>query len=122
MQDYDELHADAIHYFKDEARKAFAPICSSFGLQEEDIILTDIDNPFQVTFSNSKIRIVVKGIHWGMNTDVCFGANIQSNLYSIQQLIKERKPEIPIDGNQIDQLFGYAHYLMTYGQNSTRRN
>lgn len=115
MHDYYKLHADALHYFKNEARKAFAAICSNFGLQEENVILTDTDNLFQVTFSNSKIRIVVTGINWGMNTDIHFGVNTKGNyLYSILQLIKERKPERPITGNQIDQLFGYAHYLMTY--------
>jgi hypothetical protein len=115
MQNYYELHADALHYFTNEARKAFAGICSSFGLHEENVILTDIDNLFQVTFSNSKIRIVVEGINWGMNTDIRFGENTRDHaLYSILQLIKERKPEIPIIGNQIEQLYGYAHYLMTY--------
>jgi hypothetical protein len=115
MQDYYKLHADALHYFKNEVRKAFAPICSSFGLGEENVIRTNTDNLFQVTFSNNKIRIVVEGINWGMNTHVCFGANTQeSHLYGIQQLIKERKPEIPVDGNQVDQLYGYAHYLTIY--------
>src|SRR5688572_18293253 len=103
MQDYYKLNADGLHYFKNEARKAFAPICSSFGLQEENIVLTDTDNLFQVTFSNSKIRIVVEGINWGMNTAIHFGVNSRdSYLYSIERLIKERKPEIPVAGNQID--------------------
>ncbi|MBB6502031.1 biotin/lipoyl-containing protein [Pedobacter cryoconitis] len=115
MEDYNELTANSLHYFKDEARKAFAPICSSFGLHEEDVTLTDTDNLFQVTFSNSKIRIVVTGINWGMNTDISFGVNtMDSYLYSIEQLIKARKPEIPIAGSQVEQLFGYSHYLMTY--------
>lgn len=115
MQDYYKIHADGLQYFKNEARKAFAVICNSFGLQEEKLVLTDIDNLFQVTFSNSKIRIVVKGINWGMNTAIHFGVNARdSSLYSILQLIKERKPEIPIEGNQVDQLYGYAHYLLTY--------
>jgi len=115
MQDYYEIHADGLHHFKNEARKAFAVICNNFGLQEEKLIPTDTDNLFQVTFSNNKIRIIVEGINWGMNTAVHFGVNARdSSLYSILQLIKERKPEIPIAGNQIDQLFGYAHYLLTY--------
>jgi hypothetical protein len=116
MQDYYKIHAEELRYFKNEARKAFAIICNSFGLREEKLSLTDADNLFQVTFSNSKIRIVVKGINWGMNTDINFGVNARDgNLYSILQLMKERKPEMPVDGNQIDQLFGYAHYLLTYG-------
>jgi hypothetical protein len=115
MQEYYKLHADALYNFKNEARKAFAVICNSFGLQEENIILTDIDNLFQVRFSNNKIRIVIEGVNWGMNTSIHFGINAKdSNLYSIQQLIKEREPQIPVAGNQIDQLFGYSHYLMTY--------
>jgi hypothetical protein len=115
MQDYYKQHADSLRYFKDEARKAFAPICNSFGLQEEHVILTETANLFQVTFSNSKIRIVAEGINWGMNTGISFGVNTRdSGLYSIQQLIKERKPEIPITGGQIEQLFGYSQYLMTY--------
>lgn len=115
MQDYYKLHADALHYFKNEARKAFAAICNSFGLQEENVILRDTDNHFQVTFSNSKIRILVEGINWGMNTDIRFGINTRdSDLYNILQLIKERKHEIPVTGNQVDQLYGYAHYLMAY--------
>lgn len=114
MQDYYELYADELRYFKDEARKAFATICSSFGLQEEHVILRDTDNLFQVTFSNRKIRILVEGINWGMNTNIHFGINKRDgNLYSILQLTRERKPEIPVSGNQIDQLFGYSHYLMT---------
>lgn len=100
---------------KGEARKAFAAICNGFGLQEENIILTDTDNLFQVTFYNSKIRLVVEGVNWGMNADIRFGVNTSgSDLYSIQQLIRERKPEMPVAGNQIDQLYGYAHYMMTY--------
>jgi hypothetical protein len=115
MQDYYKLNAAGLNTFKNEARKAFAPICSNFGLQEENVILTDTDNLFQVTFSNSKIRIVVEGINWGMNTNIHFGLNSRgSDLYSILQLIKERKPEIPVAGNQIDQLYGYSHYLITH--------
>jgi hypothetical protein len=115
MEEYYKLHADALYNFKNEARKAFAAICYSFDLQEENIILTDIDNLFQVRFSNDKIRIVVEGVNWGMNTNIDFGINTPNgNLYSIQQLIKERKPKNPVEGNQIDQLYGYAHYLMTY--------
>lgn len=115
MQDYDELHDDALQYFKDEARKAFEPICCRFGLKEENLILTDIDNLFQLMFSNHKIRILAEGVNWGMNTSISFGINtIDSDLYSIHQLIKKRKPEIPVTGSQIDQLYGYAHYLMTY--------
>ncbi|MGY0035768.1 biotin/lipoyl-containing protein [Pedobacter sp. NJ-S-72] len=57
----------------------------------------------------------MEGINWGMNTHVRIGVNkSDSDLYSIQKLIKERKPEISIDGSQVDQLFGYSHYLMTY--------
>lgn len=115
MQEYYKLYADALQHFKDEARKAFAGICSGFGLQEENIILKDTDNLFQLTFSNNKVRIVVEGINWGMNTAVHFGVNNRDScLYSIQQLIRERKPELVVDGNQIDQLYSYAHYLMTY--------
>lgn len=62
MQDYYKIHADELQYFKKEVRKAFATICSSFGLREEKVILTDIDNLFQVTFSSSRTRIVVKGM------------------------------------------------------------
>lgn len=114
IQDYNEQHAEAIEHFRNEAKKAFATICRNFGLQEENVILTDTDNLFQVTFSNSKIRIIVEGINWGMNTAVHFGMNTDdSHLYPIFQLIKERKPPVPITGGQIDQLFGYANYLMT---------
>ncbi|SHE68768.1 lipoyl domain-containing protein [Pedobacter caeni] len=118
MQDYNKRHAEAINYFRNEARKAFAAICDRFGLQEENVTLQDTDNLFQVTFSNSKIRIRVEGINWGMNTGVCFGMNTRdSNLYGIHQLIKKRKPATPVTGNQTDQLFGYADYLMTYATN-----
>jgi hypothetical protein len=87
MQDYYKIHVDELHYFKNEARKAFAIISNSFGLREEKLSLTDADNLFQVTFSNSKIRIVVKGINWGMNTAIHFGVNARDgNLYSILQL------------------------------------
>lgn len=121
MQDYYKIHADELQYFKKEVRKAFAAICSSFGFQEEKVILTDTDNLFQVTFSSSSMRIVVTGINWGMNIAVDFGLNKKgSNLYSILQLIKERKPERPVDGNQIDQLFGYADYLGTYAADILR--
>lgn len=115
MQDDNKRHAEAIDYFRNEARKAFAAICDQFGLQEENVILKDTDNLFQVTFSNPKIRIRVEGINWGMNTGVCFGMNTRdSNLYGIHQLIKERKPDSPIAGSQTEQLYGYAHYLMTH--------
>ncbi|MBB6502036.1 biotin/lipoyl-containing protein [Pedobacter cryoconitis] len=115
MQDYNQLTAHLVPYFKDEARKAFAPICSSFGLQEEDVILRDIDNRFQITFSNSKIRIVIEGRNWGMNTNIYLQINTRdSDRYSIEELINERKPEIPIAGGQIDQLYAYADYLMKY--------
>lgn len=114
MQDYDEQHAEAIEYFRNEAKKAFATICSNFGLQEEHVALTDTDNLFQVTFSNTKIRIIVEGINWGMNTAVYLGMNTgDSTLYRIFQLTKERKPPTPITGSQIDQLYGYANYLLT---------
>jgi hypothetical protein len=116
MQEYYKLHADTLHYFKNEARKAFAGICGNFGLQEENVILKDTDNHFQLTFSNNKVRILVEGVNWGMNTAIHFGLNTKdSDLYSILQLIKERKPELVVDGNQIDQLYVYAHYLMTDG-------
>jgi len=115
MQEYYKLYADALQHFKDEARKAFAAICSSFSLQEENMILKDTDNLFQLTFSNNKIRIVVEGVNWGMNTTVHFGVNTEDScLYSILQLIRNRNPELVVDGNQIDQLYGYAHFLMTY--------
>lgn len=115
MQDYYKIHADELQYFKKEVRKAFVAICNSFGFKEEKVILTDTDNLFQVTFSSSSMRIVVTGINWGMNVAIDFGLNKKgSNLYSILQLIKERKPEIPVAGNQIDQLFGYADYLSVY--------
>lgn len=121
MQDYYKIHADALQNFKKEVRNAFATICRDFGLKEEKVILTDTDNLFQVTFSSSAIRIVVKGINWGMNVAIDFGLNTKgSDLYSILQLIKERKPEIPVAGNQIDQLFGYAHYLGTYATDILR--
>lgn len=115
MQEYYKLYADELQHFKDEARKAFAGICSRFDLQEENIILKDTDNLFQLTFSNNKVRILVEGINWGMNTAVHFGVNTKDScLYSILQLIRERKGELLVDGNQIDQLYGYAHYLMSY--------
>ncbi|MFA4868959.1 MAG: lipoyl domain-containing protein [Pedobacter sp.] len=121
MQDYYKIHADALQYFKKEVREAFAAICSSFGFREEKVTLTDTDNLFQVRFSNSKIRIVVKGINWGMNIAIDFGPKSEgSNLYNILQLIKERKPEVPVAGNQIDQLFGYADYLATYAADILR--
>jgi hypothetical protein len=111
---YYEIHAENLSHFKEEARKAFTPICKSFGLQEENVILSDTDNLFQLGFSNSKIRIVVEGINWGMNTAVHLGINERGcALYSIHQLLKDRKPEKPVTGSQTDQLYGYAHYLMT---------
>lgn len=121
MQDYYKIHADALQYFKKKAREAFAGICSSFGFHEEKVTLTDTDNLFQVRFSSSSMRIVVTGINWGMNVAIDFGLNTKgSNLYNILQLIKERKPEIPVAGNQIDQLFGYADYLGTYAADILR--
>ncbi|KIO75069.1 hypothetical protein TH53_22735 [Pedobacter lusitanus] len=115
MQDYYKQHTEELHYFKNEARKAFAVICDRFGFREEDVVLSDTANLFQITFSNSKTRIVVEGIHWGMNTNVCLGINNQdSDLCGIHQLIKEREPEVPVDGSQAEQIFGYAHYLLTY--------
>jgi hypothetical protein len=111
---YYEINAENLSHFKTEARKAFATICNNFGLQEENITLSDTDNLFQLTFSNSKTRIVVEGVNWGMNTAVYLGLNeTGSALYSIHQLIKERKPEKPVTGTQTDQLYGYAHYLLT---------
>lgn len=111
---YYEIHAENLSHFKAEARKAFAPICTIFELQEDDVTLSDTANLFQVTFSSNKIRIVVEGINWGMNTDVHVGINeTGSSLYSIHQLLKERKPEKPVSGSQVDQLYGYASYLLT---------
>lgn len=121
MQEYYKLHAAALRQFKDEARKAFADICNSFGLQEENIILKDTDNLFQLIFSNDKVRIVVEGVNWGMNTAIHLGINTKdSYLYSILELLRERKPLLAIDGNQIDQLYGYAHYLMTHATDILR--
>lgn len=120
---YYEIHAENLSHFKQEARKAFTAICNSFGLQEENSILSDTANLFQLTFSNSKIRIVVEGVNWGMNTAVHLGLNeTGSALYSIHQLIKERKPENPVTGNQTDQLYGYAHYLLTNAVDILRGN
>jgi hypothetical protein len=111
---YYEINAENLSHFKAEARKAFAAICNNFGLQEENSILSDTANLFQLTFSNSKIRIVVEGINWGMNTAVYLGRNETSGaLYHIHQLIKERTPDKPVTGNQTDQLYGYADYLVT---------
>jgi hypothetical protein len=72
-------------------------------------------NLFQETFSSSKVRVVVEGINWGMNTAVYLGINEPGcTLYSIHQLINERQPEQPVTGSQTDQLYGYAQYLITY--------
>lgn len=121
MQDYYKIHADELQYFKEKVREAFAAICRSFGFNEEKVILTDTDNLFQVTFSSSSMRIVVTGINWGMNVAIDFGLKSEgSNLYNILRLIKERKPEVPVAGNQIDQLFGYADYLGIYAADILR--
>jgi hypothetical protein len=110
---YYEIYAENLSHFKAEARKAFAAICNNFGLQEENRILSDTANLFQLTFSNSKMRIVAEGVNWGMNTAVYLGINQAGcALYGIHQLIKERTPEKPVTGNQTDQLYGYAHYLL----------
>lgn len=112
---YYEIHAENLAHFKEEAGKAFAAICNKYGLQKEDVILSATANLFQETFSNSKVRVVVEGINWGMNTAVYLGMNEPgSALYSIHQLIKERPSEKPVTGSQADQLYGYAQYLMTY--------
>lgn len=111
---YYEIYAENLSHFKQEARKAFAPICTNFGFQEENVTLSDTANLFQLTFFNSKIRIIVEGINWGMNTAVHIGINeTGAALYSIHQLIKERKPVKPVTGSQVDQLYGYAHYLLS---------
>lgn len=112
---YYEIYAENLSHFKTEARKAFAAVCNSFGLREENITLSDTANLFQLTFSNSTTRIIVEGINWGMNTTVHLGINeAGAALHPIHQLIKERTPEKPIAGNQTDQLYGYAHYLLAY--------
>ena len=112
---YYEIHAENLAHFKAEAGKAFAAICNQFGLQREEVMLSATANLFQETFSGSKVRVVVEGINWGMNTTVYLGMNEPgSALYSIHQLIKERTPEKPITGNQAEQLYGYASYLITY--------
>lgn len=111
---YYEIHAENLSHFKAETRKAFATICNNFGFHEENTTLSDTANLFQVTFSNSKIRIVIEGINWGMNTAVHVGINeTGASLYSIHQLMQERKPEKPVTGSQVDQLYGYAQYLLT---------
>lgn len=112
---YYEIHAENLVHFKQEAGKAFAAICNRFSLQKEDVMLSSTANLFQETFSGSKVRVVVEGINWGMNTTIYLGINEPgSALYSIHQLIKERPSEKPVTGNQVDQLYGYAQYLMTY--------
>jgi hypothetical protein len=112
---YYEIHAENLALFKQEAGKAFADICNKFGLQAEDVVSSDTANLFQVTFSGSKVRVVVEGINWGMNTGVYLGMNKPGcTLYSIHQLIKERQPEQPVTGSQTDQLYGYAQYLVAY--------
>jgi hypothetical protein len=111
---YYEIYAENLSHFKAEARIAFATICNNFGFQEENKPLSETANLFQLTFSGSKIKIIVEGINWGMNTTVHIGINeTGASLYSIYQLIKERKPEKPVTGNQVDQLYGYANYLLT---------
>ncbi|MCS3800621.1 biotin/lipoyl-containing protein [Niastella sp. OAS944] len=108
------MHAENLSHFKAETRKAFATICNNFGFQEETTPLSDTANLFQLTFSNSKIRIIVEGINWGMNATVHIGINESgAALYSIHRLLKERKPEEPVTGSQVDQLYGYAQYLLT---------
>lgn len=111
---YYQIHAENLAHFKAEARKAFATICYNFGFQEENPTISDTANLFQLTFSTSKIRIIVEGINWGMNTTVHIGINEpNAALYSIHQLLKERKPDTPVSGSQIDQLYSYANYLLT---------
>ena len=112
---YYEIHADNLSHFKTEARKAFAVICNNFNFAEENITLPDTANLFQLTFSNGNIRIIVEGINWGMNTAVHVGINeTGAALYNIHQLIKERKPETPVTGSQVDQLYSYANYLLIH--------
>lgn len=114
---YYEIHAENLAHFKQEAGKAFAAICNEFGLHKEDVIHSDTANLFQETFSSSKVRVIVEGINWGMNTAVYLGMNEPGcTLYSIHQLIEERQPEQPVTGSQVDQLYGYAQYLMTYAK------
>ena len=118
---YYEINAENLSHFKTEARKAFATICNNFGFQEENTILSETANLFQVTFSTKRTRIVVEGINWGMNTDIQIGINeMGAALYSIHQLLKERKPDTPVTGSQVDQLYGYANYLLTHAADILR--
>jgi hypothetical protein len=120
---YYEIYAENLAHFREEAVKAFASLCNQFGLQRENVILSATANLLQETFSGSKVRVVVEGINWGMNTAVYLGINEPgSPLYSIHQLIKERQPVQPITGSQTDQLYGYAHYLMTYAADILQGN
>jgi biotin-dependent enzyme len=112
---YYEIHAENLAHFKQEAAKAFGAICNRFGLKKEDVTLSATANLFQETFSGQKVRVVVEGINWGMNTAVYLGLNEPGTpLYSIHQLINERPPEKAVTGTQTDQLNGYAQYLISY--------
>lgn len=111
--DYDQIHTENIHYFKDEARKAFAKICTTYHFREENTPTHKHGNPFQITFSNGKVRFVLEGINWGMNTTMWLGtAGKESVLHSAHHLMKIRPTSIVVEGSQIEQLYRYADFLM----------
>ncbi len=114
MQNYYEEHADAIAYFKVEARQAFVGICQEYNFQEQQCPPNDYQNQFQIVFASPSIRILAEGIHWGMNTRISLSRNVSGcQWYGVERLMAERKPATPIVGSQIEQLYGYAHYLQT---------
>ncbi len=112
MQSYYRQHADSIAHFKTEARKAFAEICETYGLQERTSRLRNYENHFQIVFSNRRLKIRAEGINWGMNAAVFLRTNRKNGVwFSISHLLQERVPDAPVIGSQTEQLYGYAQYL-----------
>ncbi len=60
--------------FKDHARKSFSFLINLYGFREQ--ALDKSDNDFSVNFINSKTKIVVEGINWGLNSRASVGSSV----------------------------------------------
>ena len=115
---------ESMEEFRVQARDAFASLVPDFGFHEERIPFAEDKylNPCAVWYANSRTRVVIEGINWGMNTRIALGragSASQFENYDFLELLEIRDEEAVaagqsgrgVSGGQLEQLRQYAALL-----------
>jgi biotin carboxyl carrier protein len=116
MSNFNTHFAERILEFKADARKAFDTICSTYQFTEKEVLLEDWQNSFQITFENQFLQLFIEGLGWGAYISVSIKLHDGTPRVGLWQLCKDL-PESLQHGNQTDQMYATAAYLLEYHAN-----